>query len=131
MKALFASAAILGLSAGTAPDLFLVGLAVLGLLSDVAGDGPLLCLIDDAQWLDQASAQVLGFVARRLLAEPVAMVFAERNPSDGGELRSLPVMTLAGLSDADARALLDVTPYGRQQDFEESPPGWPQRPTYG
>ena len=102
-----------GLSAGTAPDLFLVGLAVLGLLSDVAGDGTLLCLVDDAQWLDQASAQVLGFVARRLLAEPVAMVFAERNPSEDKELGNLPVMDLQGLSDADARALLDAATPGR------------------
>jgi DNA-binding CsgD family transcriptional regulator len=102
-----------GLSAGEARDLFLVGLAVLGLLSDAAGDGPLLCLIDDAQWLDRASAKVLGFVARRLLAEPVAMIFAERNPSEDKELRSLPVMMLGGLSDADARELLDSATPGR------------------
>jgi predicted ATPase len=82
-------------------------------LSDVAGDGPLACLVDDAQWLDQASAQVLGFVARRLLAEPVAMVFAERNKIEDTELRSVPVMALQGLSDADARALLDAATPGR------------------
>jgi DNA-binding CsgD family transcriptional regulator len=102
-----------GLTAGEAPDLFLVGLGVLGLLADVAADGPLLCIVDDAQWLDHASAQVLGFVARRLLAEPVAMVFAERDPRDDRELRSLPVMALEGLSDADARALLDSATPGR------------------
>jgi len=108
-----AVATAFGLSAGQARDLFLVGLGVLGLLSDAAGDGPLLCLVDDAQWLDDASAQVLGFVARRLLAEPVAMVFAERNPSEETDLRNLPVMTVAGLSDADARALLDAATPGR------------------
>jgi DNA-binding CsgD family transcriptional regulator len=102
-----------GLSTGEAADLFLVGLAVLGLLSDAAGDGPILCLVDDAQWLDQASAQVLGFVARRLLAEPVAMVFAVRTPSEDDELRGLPVTVLEGLSDADARALLDSATPGR------------------
>ena len=64
-----------GLRAGAAPDRFLVGLAVLGLLSEVAEERPLVCLVDDAQWLDRASAQALAFVARRLLAESVAVVF--------------------------------------------------------
>src|SRR6267143_1970030 len=68
-----------GLRAGNAPDRFLVGLAVLGLLSEVAADRPLLCLIDDAQWLDQASAQALAFTARRLDAESVAMLFGTRD----------------------------------------------------
>jgi predicted ATPase len=72
-----------GLSGGEAPDRFLVGLAVLGLLSEVAEEGPLVCLVDDAQWLDRASAQVLAFVARRLLAESVAAVFCVREPSEG------------------------------------------------
>ncbi|MEA2244863.1 MAG: hypothetical protein QOD24_4419, partial [Solirubrobacteraceae bacterium] len=70
-----------GLSAGAAPDRFLVGLATLSLLSDVAEERPLLCVIDDAQWLDRASAQALAFVARRLQAESVVMLFATREPS--------------------------------------------------
>src|SRR3954452_21548440 len=69
------------LSTGAAPERFLVGLAVLSLLSDVAEERPLLCVVDDAQWMDRASAQALAFVARRLLAEPVALLFAVREPS--------------------------------------------------
>jgi DNA-binding CsgD family transcriptional regulator len=102
-----------GLSAGAAADRFLVGLAVLSLLSEVAEERPLVCVVDDAQWLDRASAQVLGFVARRLLAESMAMVFAVRDPSEDQELGSLPVMVVGGLSDADARALLDSATPGR------------------
>ncbi|HET7190179.1 MAG TPA: LuxR family transcriptional regulator [Gemmatimonadaceae bacterium] len=102
-----------GLSAGHAPDLFLVGLGVLGLLADVAGDGPLLCLVEDTQWLDRASAQVLGFVARRLLAEPVAMIFAIRSSNGESELRNIPVMVLDGLSETDALALLGAATPGR------------------
>ena len=81
-----------GLSAGPAPDRFLVGLAVLGLLSEVAEERPLLCVIDDAQWLDRASAQALGFVARRLLAESVVMLFVARGPVE--ELRTLPELVV-------------------------------------
>ena len=93
-----------GLSGGQAPDRFLVGLAVLSLLSEVARERPLVCLVDDAQWLDRASAQALAFVARRLLAESAALVFAVREP--GGELAGLPELVVEGLGDADARALL-------------------------
>jgi DNA-binding CsgD family transcriptional regulator len=94
-----------GISAGPAPDLFLVGLAVLGLLSEAAGERPLVCLVDDVQWLDRASAQVLGFVARRLAADPVGLVFAARVP--GEELAGLPELVVEGLGEEDARALLD------------------------
>src|SRR6266849_8320188 len=102
-----------GLCPGSAPDRFLVGLAVLGLLSEVAADQPLLCLIDDAQWLDQASARVLAFVARRLDAESVALLFGTRDPGPGGDLAGLPELALEGLSDADARALLASVLPGR------------------
>src|ERR1700754_5020993 len=95
----------LGVAAGAPPDRFLVGLAVLSLLSEVAGEYPLICLIDDAQWLDQASAQALGFAARRLAADPVGLVFAAREP--GTELTGLPELDVAGLQEEDARALLD------------------------
>jgi DNA-binding CsgD family transcriptional regulator len=93
-----------GLTAGPAPDRFLVGLAVLSLLSEVAEQQPLLCVIDGAQWLDRASAQALAFVARRLLAEPVALVFATREP--GEEFRGLPELPVGGLGEGDARELL-------------------------
>jgi DNA-binding CsgD family transcriptional regulator len=90
----------------TAPDRFLVGLAVLTLLSDVAAERPLICLIDDAQWLDRASVQAMAFAARRLLADPVAMVFAVREPSDEHELDGLPDLMVEGLGEGDARLLL-------------------------
>ena len=93
-----------GLTAGAAPDRFLVGLAVLSLLSEVAEQQPLLCVIDDAQWLDRASAQALAFVARRLLADPVALVVAAREP--GEEFRGLPELLVGGLGEGDARELL-------------------------
>jgi hypothetical protein len=99
-----ALATAFGLRSGDTPDRFLVGLAVLMLLADAAEEQPLLCLVDDAQWLDEASRQTLAFVARRLLAEPVALVFAARSAVD--ELGGLPELWLNGLSDADARALL-------------------------
>ena len=95
---------VFGLSAGAAPDRFLVGLAVLSLFSEVADERPLLCVVDDAQWLDQASALTLAFVARRLLAEPVALVFAAREPAE--EIRHVPELEVRGLHDDDARALL-------------------------
>jgi hypothetical protein len=94
-----------GMSSGPAPDRFLVGLGVLSLLSEVAEEQPLLCLVDDEQWLDRASAQVLGFVARRLVAESVGMVFAVRVTSS--ELAGLAELRVEGLQEADARTLLD------------------------
>ena len=105
-----------GLSTGAAADRFLVGLAVLSLLSEAAEARPLICVVDDAQWLDQASAQVLGFVARRLLAESVALVFAVRDSREDNELGNLPVMVIEGLSDADARALLNSVIQGKLDD---------------
>ena len=94
-----------GISAGPPPDRFLVGLALLSLLSEVATERPLICIVDDQQWLDRASAQALGFAARRLAADPVGMVFAARDPDD--ELTGLPELEVSGLHDADARALLE------------------------
>jgi DNA-binding CsgD family transcriptional regulator len=98
---------VFGLAAGPAPARFMVGLAVLSLVSEVADQGPLLCVVDDAQWLDQTSALTLAFVARRLLAEPVGLVFAAREPGEG--LRHLPDLEVRGLVDGDARALLNST----------------------
>ena len=94
-----------GVSTGPAPDRFLVGLAALSLLAEVAAERPLVCLVDDQQWLDRASAQALGFVARRLEAESVALVFAARRPTD--DVAGLPKLMVEGLRQADARALLD------------------------
>ena len=98
-----------GITSGPPPDRFLIGLAVLSLLSDTAGKMPLVCLIDDQQWLDRASAQVLAFVARRLDAESVGLVFAVRATARtvGEELAGLPVLEVAGLREADGRALLE------------------------
>jgi DNA-binding CsgD family transcriptional regulator len=102
-----------GLKAGVAPDRFLVGLAGLTLLSEAADERPLLCIVDDAQWLDNASAQVLGFVSRRLFAESVAVMFAAREPSGEEPLAGLPVLAVEGLDDGDARALLGRAIAGR------------------
>ncbi len=96
-----------GLSAGEPPDRFLVGLAVLSLVSEAAEEKPLLCIVDDAQWLDRVSAQTLAFVARRLLAERTVLAFGVREPSGERELAGLPELVVMGLSDGDARALLD------------------------
>ena len=94
-----------GLTAGVPPDRFFVGLAVLTLLSEVAAERPLVCIVDDCQWLDRTSAQVLAFVARRLGAESVALMFAAREPAPP-ELAGLPDLVLGGLPYGDARALL-------------------------
>jgi hypothetical protein len=94
-----------GQRAGQAPDPFLVGLAALSLLAEATDKQPLLCVVDDAQWLDRASAQAIGFVARRLLAEPVALVIAAREP--GEQFRDLPELLVEGLGHDDARELLD------------------------
>jgi DNA-binding CsgD family transcriptional regulator len=101
-----ALATAFGMSAGPTPDRFLVGLAVLGLLSEVAGKSPVVCVADDVQWLDTASAQVLAFVARRLEAESVGLVFGARVAGD--ELAGLPELAVEGLADRDARALLNA-----------------------
>src|SRR5262245_44245630 len=95
----------LGVAAGPAPDRFLVGLAALSLVSEVAGERPLICVVDDEQWLDRASVQALGFVARRLAADPVGLVFGARDP--GADLVGVAELDVGGLGDEDARALLE------------------------
>src|SRR3954468_24355701 len=95
---------VFGLTAGLAPDRFFVGLAVLGLFAAAAEQRPLLCVVDDALWLDQASALTLAFVTRRLLAEPVAIVFSAREP--GQELLHVSELEVVGVRNGDARALL-------------------------
>src|ERR1044072_5508831 len=95
-----------GMREGAAPDRFIVGLAALGLLSDAAEGQPVLCAIDDAQWLDDESTLALAFVARRLHAESVAILFVTREP--GEWLPGLPELELRGLGTADAQALLDT-----------------------
>jgi DNA-binding CsgD family transcriptional regulator len=103
----------LGLVAGEMPDRFLVGLAVLSLMSAVAAERPLLCLVEDAQWLDGTSAQILGLVARRVRAESVAIVVAVREPTAEHDFDSLPELCLEGLPEQDARALLATVVAGR------------------
>ncbi len=98
----------LGLTAGESPDKFLVALGALGLLSAASEHGPVICIVEDGHWLDQASAQVLGFVGRRLLAEPVGMVIAARAPVAAPDhLVGLPELRIAGVDGHAARALLD------------------------
>jgi DNA-binding CsgD family transcriptional regulator len=101
-----ALATVFGRSAGAAPDRFLVGLATLTLFAEVAEQQPLTCVLDDAQWLDRASVQILGFVARRLLAEQIAVVCAARTGIGDDVLAGLPVLPVHALGDSDARALL-------------------------
>ena len=102
-----------GLAAESAPDRFVLGLAVLSLLAENAAARPLVCLVDDAQWLDEASSQVLGFVGRRLLAEPVGLLFAVREAADERLFPGLPALTVEGLIDEDARALLTAAVPGQ------------------
>ncbi len=109
-----ALAVALGLSAGRAPNPFLVGLAVLGLMSEAAEERPLLCAVDDAQWLDRASARALVFVARRLLAEKIALLFSARELGD--TLAGLPGVQVEGLEGRDARRLLESALPGRLDD---------------
>jgi DNA-binding CsgD family transcriptional regulator/tetratricopeptide (TPR) repeat protein len=105
---------VFGLSAGAAPDRFLVALGVLSLLSEVSEECPVLCVVDDAQWLDPSSALTLAFVARRLLAESVGLVFAVRERGD--QLRHVPSLDVAGLRNGDARALLSSAVQFRLDD---------------
>jgi DNA-binding CsgD family transcriptional regulator/tetratricopeptide (TPR) repeat protein len=107
-----ALAVVFGRSVGPAPDRFLVGLATLTLLAEVAEEQPLACIVEDAQWLDRASAQVLGFIARRLLAEQIALVGAARTGVGDDVLAGLPELPIGGLGDRDARALLLGNVYG-------------------
>jgi DNA-binding CsgD family transcriptional regulator len=104
------------LQRGEAPERFLVALAVLSLLAEVAEASPLVCLVDDAQWLDHASAQALAFVARRLLAERIAIVFAVREPSSLDDLAGLPELALEGIPDDEARVLLTSGIPGRMDE---------------
>jgi DNA-binding CsgD family transcriptional regulator len=108
-----ALAVAFGLREGPAPDRFLVGLALLSLLAAAAEDQPLACVVDDAQWLDRASVQCLVFAARRLLAEPIALIFAVRGPGGDPELAALPGLTMTGLRSADAATLLASAVGGR------------------
>jgi DNA-binding CsgD family transcriptional regulator/tetratricopeptide (TPR) repeat protein len=105
-----------GMASGNAPDRFLVAVAVLNLLSATAEQRPLLCLVDDAQWLDAASVQALGFVARRLVAEPVAMIFSLREPITTRALDGLPQLPIQGLDEPDARVLLSRAAPGPLDD---------------
>jgi DNA-binding CsgD family transcriptional regulator len=103
---------VFGLAPGPPPEQFLLGLAVLTLLTDVADDRPLVCLVDDAQWLDPSSASTLEFVARRLQADPVAMVFSVREPTEQPLLAGLPELQVGGIDDDNARSLLDSVTTG-------------------
>jgi hypothetical protein len=105
-----------GLAEGDSPDRFLLGLAVLTLLAELADAHPLACLIDDAQWLDRASTQVLAFVARRAGADRLALVFSVREPSEECELVGLPELAISPLAERDARLVLGAAIRGRLDD---------------
>ncbi|WP_432936586.1 helix-turn-helix transcriptional regulator [Kribbella sp. CA-253562] len=107
-----ALATAFGLHRGSPPDRFLIGLAVLNLLAEAAGEQPLVCLVDDAQWLDQASADALTFAARRLAAESIVLVFAARTGETDSRWAGLPELTVGGLEETDAAALLEATVMG-------------------
>lgn len=102
-----------GFSVDAPADRFFVGLAVLSLLSDAAEERPLICVVDDAQWLDSTSVATIAFIARRLLAESVGLVLAVRDGAELPELGGLPQLHLRGLRPADARALLESVWPGR------------------
>src|SRR5262245_57330848 len=102
-----------GLASGSAPDPLVLGLAVLSLFAEAASARPLICIVDDAQWLDEASSQIIGFVGRRLVAESVLLLLAVREPSDDAMFAALPALTLHGLSIDDSRALLAASVRGR------------------
>jgi hypothetical protein len=107
-----------GLIEGPPPDRFLIGLAVLSLLSEAAAQRPLVCVVDDCQWLDQASAQALAFAARRIQAEGVLLAFAAREP--GQDFDGIPGFMVGGLRDLDARALLrSVVPWPLDEQVRE------------
>ncbi|MDT5065127.1 MAG: hypothetical protein QOK02_1282 [Mycobacterium sp.] len=110
----------LGLNEGDPPDRFLVGLAALTLMGEAAAERPLICVIDDAQWVDRASLQALAFVARRLLADPVVIVFAMRDSALDHDLAGLPQLTLKGLEDHEARSLLAATVPGRLDEHVQA-----------
>jgi DNA-binding CsgD family transcriptional regulator len=105
-----------GVRAGEPPDRFLVGLAVLSLLASAAEEQPLLCIVDDVQWLDRGTVQTLAFVARRLAAERIALVFGVRDPADEQDLSGFEALQVHGLGDAEARALLDMVLRGPLDD---------------
>jgi hypothetical protein len=108
-----ALAVAFGYSAGRPLDRFLVGLAALSLLATVSQDRPLVCVVDDAQWLDQVSAQTLTFISRRLSAARIGVVFSVREPATGQAWRGLPELAVGGLAAEDACALLDSVVPGR------------------
>ena len=105
-----------GLRSGPAPNPFLVGLAALGSLAEVAETRPLVCLVDDAQWLDRASAQALSFVARRLVGEALALVLTVRAPAEDHAFEGLPELVVRGLTDEDSRRLLGSVIHGLVDD---------------